>query len=69
MRSQPTMNRDELASRRVLSTREAAELLARSPSTLRKWAARNLGPIRPVRICGRLGWRAQDLAELLRDAR
>lgn len=69
MRSQSTLNRDELELRRVLSTREAAELLARSPATLRKWASRNLGPIQPVRICGRLGWRVQDLAKLLRDAR
>jgi predicted DNA-binding transcriptional regulator AlpA len=69
MRNRSNVSRDELQRRRVLSTREAAELLARSPATLRKWASRNLGPIQPVRICGRLGWRAQDLAELLRNAR
>ncbi len=53
---------------RILSTREAADLLARKPATLRRWAALGCGPINPIRICGRLGWRTQDVSNLLRGA-
>ena len=49
----------------VLSTNEAAQAINRSPQTLRKWAYLENGPIRPVRIHGRLAWRVSDLQELL----
>lgn len=49
----------------VLSTNEAAQAINRSPQTLRKWACLENGPIRPVRIHGRLAWRVSDLQELL----
>ncbi|CBJ38917.1 conserved protein of unknown function [Ralstonia solanacearum CMR15] len=32
---------------------------------MRKWACLENGPIRPVRINGRLAWRVSDLAKLL----
>lgn len=49
----------------VLSTQEAAASINRRPQTLRKWACLENGPIRPVRINGRLAWRVSDLMELL----
>ena len=49
----------------VLSTQEAAAAINRRPQTLRKWACLENGPIRPVRINGRLAWRVSDLMELL----
>lgn len=49
----------------VLPTDEAAALINRKPQTLRKWACMENGPIRPVRINGRLAWRVADLATLL----
>lgn len=49
----------------VLPTNEAAAAINRRPQTLRRWACLEDGPIRPVRINGRLAWRVSDLAELL----
>ena len=40
--------------RDVLPTNEAAPAINRRPQTLRKWAALDNGPIRPIRINGRL---------------
>nr|WP_087132079.1 helix-turn-helix domain-containing protein [Caballeronia pedi] len=49
----------------ILPTDEAAALLNRKPQTLRKWACLENGPIRPIRINGRLAWRVKDLQALL----
>lgn len=49
----------------VLPTDEAAAAINRRPQTLRKWACLENGPIRPIRINGRLAWRVSDLALLL----
>jgi len=49
----------------VLPTDEAAAAINRRPQTLRKWACLECGPIRPVRIHGRLAWRVADLQTLL----
>ena len=51
----------------VLPTHEAAEAINRKPQTLRKWACHETGPIRPLRINGRLAWRVSDLQALLDD--
>lgn len=51
--------------RDTLPTNEAASTIDRQPQTLRKWACCEDGPIRPVRINGRLAWRVADLARLL----
>lgn len=48
-----------------LTTNEAAHHLNRSPQTLRLWACRENGPIRPIRINGRLLWPTADLRRLL----
>ncbi len=49
----------------VLPTSEAAASINRSPQTLRKWACLENGPIRPIRINGRLAWKVSDLDLLL----
>ncbi|CAN5859053.1 hypothetical protein BH11PSE8_BH11PSE8_26990 [soil metagenome] len=51
-----------------LSTKDAAQYLNRQPQTLRKWAAYENGPIRPVRINGRLMWPVAALERLLSGA-
>lgn len=53
------------ALREILPTDQAAARLNRQPQTLRKWACLENGPIRPVRINGRLGWYADEIAALL----
>lgn len=50
---------------KVVSTKEAAAILNRTPQTLRKWACMENGPIRPIRIHRRLAWRVEDLRALL----
>ena len=53
------------AGRLVLPTIDAARVMGKQAQTLRKWASAENGPIRPVRINGRLGWRVADIATLL----
>lgn len=48
-----------------LETAEAAHHLLRRPQTLRAWACLENGPIRPIRINGRLGWAVADVRKLL----
>ena len=48
-----------------LTTVKASALLNRAPQTLRKWACLEIGPIRPIRINGRLAWRVSDIQALL----
>lgn len=55
-----SFNRDAIQA--VIPT--AAALNPR-PQTLRKWACLENGPIRPVRINGRLAWRVVDIQALL----
>ena len=49
----------------TITTAAAAYYLNRSPQTLKKWACLENGPIRPIRINGRLAWRVSDLVALL----
>lgn len=49
----------------VLPTSEAAFFINRKPQTLRSWACLENGPIRPIRINGRLAWKVSDLQKLL----
>lgn len=49
----------------VMPTKVAAIILNRKPQTLRKWACFEDGPIRPVRINGRLAWRVSDILALV----
>lgn len=51
--------------RAAVDTETAAFHLSRRPQTLRCWAAYANGPIRPVRINGRLAWSVAELRRLL----
>ena len=51
--------------RAALPTPEAARHLNRAQQTLRLWAMRENGPIRPIRVHGRLAWPVADLRKLL----
>jgi hypothetical protein len=49
----------------TLPTAEAAFHLNRAQQTLRLWAMREDGPIRPIRVHGRLAWPVADLCRVL----
>ncbi len=51
--------------RATLPTSEAAAHLNRKPQTLRGWACLEDGPMRPLRINGRLAWPVADLKRVL----
>ena len=54
-----------LESRTAVPTENAAYYLSRKPQTLRAWACLENGPIRPIRINGRLSWRVADIEAVL----
>jgi len=49
----------------TVATDAAAYYLNRKPQTLRKWACLENGPIRPVRVYGRLAWSVSSLKSLV----
>lgn len=49
----------------TVTTEQAAFYLNRKPQTLRKHACTEEGPIRPLRINGRLAWRVSDIRALV----
>lgn len=51
--------------RAAVDTETAAFHLNRAQQTLRIWACRENGPLRPIRISGRLAWKTDDLRRLL----
>ncbi|MEY8689878.1 MAG: DNA-binding protein [Leptothrix sp. (in: b-proteobacteria)] len=51
--------------RSALPTNEAAFHLTRAQQTLRLWAMRENGPLRPVRVNGRLAWPVAELRRVL----
>lgn len=51
--------------RATLPTTEAAFHLNRAQQTLRLWAMREDGPIRPLRVNGRLHWPVEEIRRLL----
>jgi hypothetical protein len=55
----------ESETRANLPTPEAARHLNRAQQTLRMWAMRENGPIRPFRVNGRLAWPVADLRRIL----
>lgn len=55
----------EQEARTALPTPEAAYHLNRAPQTLRLWACLENGPLRPIRINGRLAWKVEDLRRVL----
>lgn len=52
-------------SRSHVETACAAFHLTRQPQTLRQWACLENGPIRPIRINGRLAWSVSEIKRLL----
>jgi hypothetical protein len=52
-------------SRTNLPTHEAAYHLNRVQQTLRLWAMRENGPLRPIRVNGRLAWPVSELRRIL----
>ena len=55
----------ELETRSALPTSEAAYHLNRAQQTLRLWACFEDGPLRPIRINGRLAWPTAAIRKLL----
>lgn len=55
----------ELETRPAIPTNAAAYHLNRKPQTLRVWACEENGPIRPIRINGRLAWPVSAIRGLL----
>lgn len=51
--------------RAAVTTNEAAFYLNRKPQTLRIWAMRENGLIRPIRINGRLAWPVSEIRKIL----
>ncbi len=49
----------------AVTTEQAAYYLNRRPQTLRTWAMRENGLIRPLRINGRLAWPVKDIKRIL----
>lgn len=54
-----------LETRSHIDTACAAFHLNRKPQTMRAWACLEIGPLRPVRINGRLAWPVATLREIL----
>ena len=55
----------ESVTRPTVNTAAAAHYLNRRPQTCRIWACHENGPLRPMRINGRLAWRVADIRRLL----
>lgn len=55
----------ELVNRPTVPTEQAAYYLNRRPQTLRGHACMENGPIRPLRINGRLAWPVSELRRVL----
>jgi hypothetical protein len=56
----------QLETRTHVNTEHAAHLLNRRPQTLRCWAIyETKGPLRPVRVNGRLAWPVSEIRRVL----
>ena len=55
----------EQITRPAVDTASAAHYLNRRPQTLRGWACHEDGPLRPVRVNGRLAWPVSELRRVL----
>lgn len=51
--------------RPTVETAAAAFYLNRKPQTLRGWACLENGPIRPMRVCGRLAWPVSEIKRVM----
>lgn len=55
----------EQETRSAIPTAEAAHHLSRSTATLQLWASKGWGPVKPLRVGGRLAWPVADIKRLL----
>ena len=55
----------ELENRPTVDTAAAAHFLNRKPQTLRGWDCMENGPLRPIRINGRLAWSVAEIRAVL----
>ena len=55
----------ESVTRPAVDTASAAHYLNRRPQTLRGWACHEDGPLRPLRVNGRLAWPVSELRRVL----
>lgn len=55
----------EQENRTTVDTAAAAHHLNRRPQTLRGWACLENGPLRPVRVHGRLAWPVAEIKRVL----
>lgn len=51
--------------RPAVPTEQAAYYLNRKPQTLREWACKETGPLRPLRVHSKLAWPVSDLRRVL----
>ena len=58
----PPLDRE---TRTAVDTETAAHHLNREPQTLRVWACKENGPLRPLRVHGRLAWPTAEIRRLL----
>lgn len=58
----------EAVTRPTVPTEQAGYYLDRRPQTMRGWACLDNGPIRPIRVHGRLAWPVADIRRLLEVA-
>lgn len=61
----PTFVALDRETRAAIDTATAAHHLNRQPQTLRGWACHEVGPLRPIRVNGRLAWPVAELRRLL----
>lgn len=59
----------EHETRAALPTADAAYHLNRAPQTLRMWACYEDGPLRPIRVNGRLAWPVSEIRRVLGGAK
>ncbi|MCV2420291.1 DNA-binding protein [Paucibacter sp. DJ2R-2] len=64
-KTRPLITPLDQEARSALPTDEAAYHLNRSPQTLRLWACKDNGPLRPSRINGRLVWSVDLIRSLI----
>lgn len=55
----------ESVTRPTVDTAAAAHYTNRRPQTLRGWACREDGPLRPIRVNGRLAWPVSELRRVM----
>ena len=49
----------------TVDTAHAAFYLSRAPQTLRAWASKGVGPVKPINVHGRLAWPVADIRAAL----